>query len=541
MTQTYDNIVIGGGAAGCVVAARLSEDPDRKVLLLEAGGHNRRLSVKAPAAFSSQFGTKLDWEYWTEPEENLFGRSLHEPRGKLLGGCSSMNAMMYVRGNAYDYDSWVQQGADGWSAEEVLPFFRRSERNADLAGPYHGTDGPMSVCTVTPDPVTRRVVEACVEAGFERRDDINGERQEGVTFTQVNQHKGVRHDTATAFLQPARRRPNLTVRTGALVHRVLLRDGRADGVEVSFGKDREIFRAAGDIVLSAGAFGTPEILQRSGIGPADHLRSVGVPVEIDLPAVGRNLMEHPFQFVNWELKGADLGLADISHPKHLARWVATRKGKLASNVGEALAFFRTDRSLPAPDMEFVIAPLFFWEHGKRQHPRPAFSIGLSYIAPTSRGSVMIRSSDPTDKARVKLRMLSDPAEVTAIATGIERAREVAAQPALREMCGMEINPGPWVRTSEAVGEYIRGTVEHTYHPACTARIGSPQDGACDARLRVHGVEGLRIADASAMPTITRGNTHAPTIMIGERCADFVRAGSTDRPAASHGQLIGQVA
>ncbi|MTD43697.1 NAD(P)-binding protein [Conexibacter sp. W3-3-2] len=539
MGETYDNIVIGGGAAGCVVAARLSEDPDRKVLLLEAGGHNRRLSVKAPAAFSSQFGTKLDWEYWTEPEENLFGRSLHEPRGKLLGGCSSMNAMMYVRGNAYDYDSWVQQGADGWSAEEVLPFFRRSERNADLAGPYHGTDGPMSVCTVTPDPVTRRVVDACVEAGFELRDDINGEQQEGVTFTQVNQRNGVRHDTATAFLQPARKRPNLTVRTGALVHRVLLRDGRADGVEVSFGKDREIFRAAGDIVLSAGAFGTPEILQRSGIGPADHLRSVGVPVAIDLPAVGRNLMEHPFQFVNWELAGTDLGLADISHPKHLARWLATRKGKLASNVGEALAFFRTDRSLPAPDMEFVIAPLFFWEHGKRQHPRPAFSIGLSYIAPTSRGSVMIRSSDPTANARVQLRMLSDPAEVMAITTGIERAREVAVQPALRDMCGIEINPGPWVRTSEAVGEYVRATVEHTYHPACTARIGSPQDGACDARLRVHGVEGLRIADASAMPTITRGNTHAPTIMIGERCADFVRAGSTDRPAASHGQLIGQ--
>jgi len=528
MGETYDNIVIGGGAAGCVVAARLSEDPARKVLLLEAGGHNRRLSVKAPAAFSSQFGTKLDWEYWTEPEENLFGRSLHEPRGKLLGGCSSMNAMMYVRGNAYDYDSWVGQGADGWSADEVLPFFKRSERNADLSDDYHGTGGPMSVCTVTPDPVTRRVVDACVEAGFELRDDINGEQQEGVTFTQVNQRNGVRHDTATAFLQPARKRPNLTVRTGALVHRVLLRDGRADGVEVSFGKDRENFRASGDVILCAGAFGTPEILQRSGIGPADHLRSVGVPVEVDLPAVGRNLMEHPFQFVNWELKGADVGLADISHPKHLARWVATRKGKLASNVGEALAFFRTDPSLPAPDMEFVVAPLFFWEHGKREHPRPAFSIGLSYIAPTSRGSVMIRSSDPTANARVQLRMLSDPAEVMAITTGIERAREVAAQPALRDMCGIEINPGPWVRDSGPLGEYVRATVEHTYHPACTARIGSPQEGACDAELRVHGVEGLRVADASAMPTITRGNTHAPTIMIGERCADFVRATDSAR-------------
>ena len=532
MGETYDNIVIGGGAAGCVVAARLSEDPARKVLLLEAGGHNRRLSVKAPAAFSSQFGTKLDWEYWTEPEENLFGRSLHEPRGKLLGGCSSMNAMMYVRGNAYDYDSWVGQGADGWSADEVLPYFKRSERNANFSDAYHGTGGPMSVCTVTPDPVTSRVVDACVEAGFERRDDINGAQQEGVTFTQVNQRNGVRHDTATAFLQPARKRPNLTVRTGALVHRVLLRDGLADGVEVSFGKDRETIHATGEVILCAGAFGTPEILQRSGIGPADHLRSVGVPVEVDLPAVGRNLMEHPFQFVNWELKGADVGLADVSHPRHLARWVATRKGKLASNVGEALAFFRTDSSLPAPDMEFVVAPLFFWEHGKREHPRPAFSIGLSYIAPTSRGSVMIRSSDPTANARVQLRMLSDPREVTAITTGIDRAREVAAQPALRDMCGIEINPGPWVRDPGALGEYVRATVEHTYHPACTARIGSPEEGACDAELRVHGVEGLRVADASVMPTITRGNTHAPTIMIGERCADFVRASGSARPSSA---------
>jgi choline dehydrogenase len=535
MGLEYDDIVVGGGAAGCVVAARLSEDPDRRVLLLEAGGHNRRLAVKAPAAFSNQFGTKLDWDYWTEPEENLFGRSLHEPRGKLLGGCSSMNAMMYVRGSRYDYDSWVDQGATGWSADEVLPFFTRSERNADLGGPFHGTDGPMHVRTVTPDPVTRRVVDACVEAGFDRLDDLNGPRQEGVAFTQVNQRNGMRHDTATAFLAPARKRPNLTVRTGALVHRVLVQAGRATGVEASFGRSVERFTATGEVILCAGAFGTPEVLQRSGIGPAEHLRSVGVDVQVDLPAVGRHLMEHPFQFVNWELAGDHVGLADLTHPKHLARWLATRGGKLTSNVGEALAFFRTDPSLPAPDMEFVIAPLFFWEHGKRQHPRPAFSIGLSYVAPVSRGSVMIRSADPTAKARVQLRMLSHPSEVEAIATGIDRARDVAAQPALRDMCGMEINPGPWVRTREAVGEYVRATVEHTYHPACTARIGTPEDGACDAQLRVHGVQGLRVADASAMPTITRGNTHAPTIMIGERCADFIRAGG--RGTAKDGRAL----
>lgn len=526
--ESYDDIVIGAGAAGCVVAARLSEDPGRKVLLIEAGPHNKRLSVKAPAAFSSQFETKLDWNYWTEPEESLFGRRLHEPRGKMMGGSSSMNAMMYVRGNRYDYDDWATHAAPGWSAEEVLPFFKRSEHNADLNDRYHGTDGPLHVHTCTPDAVTEKMVQACVEAGLDRLEDINGARQEGIAYTQVNQKRGVRQDTATAFLPlMVTRRPNLTVKRGALVHRVLLDGGRATAVELSSGKTVKRYAASGEIVMCAGAFGTPEILQRSGIGPADHLEQIGVRTLVDLPAVGRNLMEHPFQFLNWELKEGHLGLHGIAHPKHLARWLTTRKGMLVSNVGEALGFFKTDPSLPAPDMELVLAPLFFWEHGKREHPRPAFSIGLSYVAPVSRGTVMIRSADPSAKAQIRLRMLSDPLEEQAMVVGVHKAREIAAQPALRELRGVEINPGPWVRTDEAIGEYVRNTVEHTYHPACTARMGPPDEGACDAQLRVHGIEGLRIADASAMPTITRGNTHAPTIMIGERAADFIRTGAAD--------------
>jgi len=531
MKSSYDVIVCGAGAAGSVIAARLSEDPGRSVLLLEAGGHNKRLSVRAPAAFSSQFNSKLDWEYWTEPEENLFGRSLHEPRGKLMGGCSSMNAMMYVRGSAYDYDSWVDQGATGWSAEECLPYFKRSEDNADLHDRYHGKGGPMHVETNDPDPVTRRIVDACVEAGFERLDDLNGAQQEGVAFTQVNHKNGMRHDAATAFLGPAQKRPNLTIVKGALVHRVIVRDGRVETVEYSQGKKVTTVGANDEVVLAAGAFGTPEILQRSGVGPADHLRSVGVDPIVDLPAVGRHLMEHPFQFVNWELAGDEIGLADITHPKHLAQWVATRKGKLSSNVGEALAFFRTDPSLPAPDMELVIAPLFFWEHGKVAHPRPAFSIGLSYVGPTSRGSVMIGSSDPTQKGKVRLNMLSTDAEVAAIVRGVHKAREVAAMPALAGTRGLELNPGVWVEDDYALAQWVRSTVEHTYHPTCTARIGTPEEGACDAELRVHGVPNLRIGDASAMPTITHGNTHAPTLMIGERCAAFIR-GEKAAPVAA---------
>jgi choline dehydrogenase len=536
----FDHIVIGAGAAGCVVAARLSEDPDRRVLLIEAGGHNRRLSVKAPAAFASQFDTKLDWAYRTEPEEHLAGRELFHPRGRLLGGCSSMNAMMYVRGSAHDFDSWEAGGATGWSAEDVLPFFVRSEDNEDLRDRYHGQGGPLHVQTVRdPDPVTLATVEACAQAGITRRDDINGEHQDGVALTQVNVRDGVRHDTATAFLGPARRRPNLEILTGALVHRVVLHGGRAVAVELSDRRNRiRRIEASGDIVLCAGAFGTPEVLQRSGIGPAEHLRAVGIAPAVDLPAVGHHLMDHPFQFVNVELDERTPGLFGIEHPRNVARWLATRKGPLTTNVGEGLAFIRTDPSLPAADVELVIAPIYFWEHGRGQHPRPAFSIGLSLVAPESRGSVLVSSGDPTQKARVRLNLLSQGSEVDAIVRAIQRTREIVAQPALDGIRGPEINPGPWTADDGSLRGFIRHTAQHTYHPACSARIGSPEEGACDPELRVHGVEGLRIGDASAMPTVTRGNTHAPTIMIGERCADFIRRGASAaqvreaRPAAT---------
>lgn len=521
--DTYDHVVVGAGSAGCAVAARLSEDPGCEVLLIEAGGSNKRLEVKAPAAFANQFGTKVDWEYWTEPEENLLGRRLHEPRGKMLGGSSSMNAMLYIRGNRADYEGWVAQGAEGWGPDDVLPYFKRSEHHADLGGdPYHGTGGPLHVERLrTPDPVTEVMLEAAYEVGHERNDDVNGARQDGGAVGHVCQRKGMRFDCAAAFLAPARRRDNLTILSKALVHRVLVRGGRAVGVELSrAGRVQQVF-ATGEVVLSAGAFGTPEILQRSGIGPAELLGGLGIEVVADLPHVGANLMEHPLQLLNWELGGGHLGLSDAATTKSLAQWIATRKGKLCSNVAEAVVFFRTDSSMPAPNMEFHMAPAFFWEHGKVEHPRPAMSIGISYVAPRSRGSVRIRSADPTQKAAVRLNMLSEPGELAEMVQGIHMAREVIDATALDELRGAEINPGPYVRTDEALGEFVRATVEHTYHPSCTARIGSPEDGVVDPQLRVHGVDGLRVADASVFPTITRGNTHAPAVMVGERCAEFV--------------------
>jgi choline dehydrogenase len=524
--DTYDHIVIGAGSAGCAVAARLSEDPSANVLLIEAGGTNKRLEVKAPAAFANQFGTKLDWEYWTEPEENLLGRKLHEPRGKMLGGCSSMNAMLYIRGNRIDYDGWVEQGAEGWTWDECLPYFKKSEDNADFGDPHHGKGGELHVERLAgPDPMTVRMCEAAYEVGFERNDDVNdGGSQLGGGVAQVTHKKGLRLDCATAFLAPARKRKNLTIMTKALVHRVIVRGGRAIGVELSRGSRLQQVFATQEVVLSAGAFGTPEILQRSGIGDPQHLRSVGIEPLVDLPAVGQHLQEHPLQLLHWELEGGEIGLMDAADPKHLAKWLATRKGKLASNVAEAVIFFKTDASMPAPNMEFHLAPAFFHEHGKREHPRPAMSIAISHVAPRSRGSVLVRSADPTQKAAVRLNMYSQASEMAEMVQAVHLAREVISASGLDPYRGLEINPGPYVRTDDQIAEYVRATVEHTYHPTSTARIGSPQDGVLDPQLRVHGVEGLRVADASVMPSITRGNTHAPTIMIGERCADFIRTG-----------------
>ncbi len=528
-SNVYDDIVIGAGSAGCAVAARLSEDPDRQVLLIEAGGSNRRLDVKIPAAFPAQFHSKVDWDYFCEPEEGLAGRSMYEPRAKMLGGCSSMNAMLYIRGNRLDYDSWVEQGAKGWSYEEVLPYFKKSEHNEQIQDAYHGTGGPLNVTVIpTRDPLSDLFVEAAQAAGLARNSDVNGEDQEGVCFPQVTQQRGMRWDTATAFLHPARKRPNLTVLTGALVHRVLLKGGQAVGVEFTRHRRVQTVFAQGEVVVSAGAFGSVEILQRSGIGPADHLRTVGVKPLVDLPAVGRNLMEHPLFGVYNELAGGAVGLFDaagpfdLPAPRYLAEWLRHRRGKLSSNVAEGLGHWRSDPALPAPDMQLLFAPAFFYQDATIKHPVPAMTIGASYIAPRSRGSVMIRSADPREKAAVRLNFFSEPGEMDACVRAIEMAREIAAAAPMRQYVGAEFKPGPQTASRSEIENYIRSECQHTYHPSCTVRMGTPEEGALDPALRVYGVEGLRVADTSVFPTIPRGNTNAPAIMVGERCADFMR-------------------
>jgi choline dehydrogenase len=534
MSQHADYVVIGAGSAGCAVAARLSENSAARVLLIEAGGSNRKIAVKAPAAFPKQFHTKLDWDYWTEPEPHLNGRRIFSPRGKMVGGSSEMNAMIYIRGNKLDYDVWAADGADGWSYADVLPVFRRFESNDEFDDAFHGKNGGLKVTRITnPDSVSLALVEAAAALGIEHNADFNGEKQDGTGLFQVTQHRGMRCGSAEAYLAPIARRRNLKVMTHALATRIVVERGRAVGVEVRDhnGSIRRI-RAHAEIVLSGGAFNTPALLQHSGIGPAEFLRSVGVTPIVDLPAVGENLMEHPMVYNTYELTGGHIGIADAEKPKYLAEWILRRRGKLTSNIAEAAAHVRTDASMPAPNFQCLFAPGYFFDHGQMSWDAPAATIALSYIGSRSRGSVRIRSNDPARKPRVVYNMLSTRSEMEEMIDAVELARDIAASGPARSVLGAEITPGTNVRRRDDIEAWIRTTVQHTYHPACTARIGTPHDGVVDPQLRVHGVDGLRVADASVMPTIIRGNTNAPAIMIGERCADFIRQDQATSPVGA---------
>ena len=520
----YDNIVIGGGNSGCVVAARLSEDPDRQVLVLEAGGSDRRLDILMPAAFIQQFGKPaIDWDYWTEPEPALAGRRIRSPRGKGLGGSSSMNAMAYIRGNRLDYDTWAEQGATGWSYEQVLPYFRRSEDNQEFNDHYHAKGGPLTVSRSRhTDPVTAALLEGARSLGLPSNPDFNGAEQEGFGPLQLTQRRGVRLNAARAFLRAAMRRPNLTVHTKTHVTRIVVQSGRAVAVEyVRDGQPRRA-QVTGDVVLSAGAFGTPALLQHSGIGPAAHLRSVGITPLVDLPAVGENLMEHPWLSLPYEYTAGNVGMFDATHPRYLAQWLLRGNGKLSSNVVEAAGHWRGSTSGPAPNFQVIFAPAHVMDHGVETWPTATFTIAISYLAPRSRGSVMVRDADPFKKPVVRYNMLSHDSEINELLEAVALAQEIADSEPVRAFRGAPAGPLGVKSDPEALREAIRQTCQHTYHPSCTARIGTAEDGAVDAELRVHGVEGLRVADVSVMPTITHGNTMAPAYMIGEKAADLVR-------------------
>jgi choline dehydrogenase-like flavoprotein len=512
----YEYVIVGAGAAGCVLANRLSAGGAR-VCVLESGGSDRHLGVKAPAAFPTLFQTARDWNLLSEPEPGLYGRRWYLPRGRMLGGSSSMNAMFYVRGDRGDFDRWVADfGATGWGYDDVLPLFRRHERNEDFHDEFHGADGELNVTrTRWLSRYWEPYIDAAVAAGIPRIDDYNGAGMDGATLLQTTTRKGRRHSAADAFLKPARKRENLTVRTGAHVQKILFKDGRAIGVKHAGGT----VRATREVILSAGTYHSPQLLMLSGIGPAHQLAEHGIATVVDNPNVGQHLMEHPMAFINWRVHGDTLD--DAAEPKHLLPWVLGGKGKLSSNIGEGVAHWRSDPSLPAPDFQLVQAPVYFWEHGFRKTGAPALTVGAAYIGPQSRGAVTLRSADPADHPRVLNNALTSDGEVDAMLRAIEMVREIASQSPLRGLLGEELNPSAELRTREQLTDWLRATCEHEYHPSCTCRIGSPEDGVVDAELRVHGVAGLRVADASVQPRIVSANTQEITLVIAERCADLV--------------------
>ena len=525
MSQPFDYIVVGAGSAGCVLADRLTEDPGTRVLLIEAGGRDRSPNIKIPAAFAKQFHTKLDWDFSTEPEPHVDGRSLYVPRGKSLGGSSSMNAMLYVRGRPLDYDLWEAQGAPGWGWRDVLPYFLKSED--DVRGPseFHGVGGPLRVSNQRSPRggVDRRLLATSEAAGIPRSQDYNGPEQDGVAMFQVTQRDGRRWSAADAFLRPALERPNLKVMTRTRVLRVEFDGNRAVGVQIAGGGGRKrSIRAQREVILSAGTIQSAQLLLLSGVGSADDLRGVGVDAFHDLPGVGRNLQDHPFVSLIWEVSDQNT-LYGADKPKPLAEWVLRRTGPLTSSVAEVVAFVRTRAGLPAADVQFHMGAAYYEDHGAETYDGHCVVIAPVLVSPQARGQVWLRSADPTAKPRMITNSLSDPDDLRSLVDGMQLAREIAAQDPMREIILSELKPGPDQRERADLEADLRRRLMLIYHPVGTCRMSDQGDDAVvDSRLAVHGLENLRVVDASIMPIIPGGNTNAPTIMIAERAADLIR-------------------
>ncbi len=528
---SHDYVIVGAGSAGCVLANRLTEDPSTRVLLIEAGGKDRSLNIKIPAAFANQFHTNLDWDYWTEPEPAVNERSLYIPRGKSLGGSSSMNAMLYVRGRPLDYDLWREQGAAGWGWDDVLPYFLRSEDNVRGASEFHGAGGEMRISEQrSPRPLDRRLLEASAAIGIPRIDDYNGPEQDGASMFQVFQKDGRRWSAADAFLRPAIKRPNLELVTGATVLGLELAGDRATGVRYQAKRGGPTTaRADGEVILCAGAIGSPQILMLSGIGAAEELREAGVEPRHELPGVGRNLQDHPYLTMLWEIsEGPTLYGAD--KPKHLLEWLLRKTGPLTSTAAEVVAFVRTRAGLPAADIQFHMGALYFENHGEEEFDGHAMTIAPVLVSPQARGRVWLRSADPLAKPRILTNMLSEPDDVASMVAGMKMAREIAAASPVAEVVVRELKPGSEADGPEQLEGALRERLELIYHPVGTCRMSDDGDDAVvDSGLRVHGIGGLRVVDASVMPVIPGGNTNAATIMIAERAADLIRGRPLARP------------
>ncbi|HEY6306537.1 MAG TPA: choline dehydrogenase [Candidatus Angelobacter sp.] len=534
----YDYIIVGAGSAGCVLANRLSEDPGVKVLLLEAGGRDTRKEIRTPLAFSKLFKGPCDWAYYTEPEAQVGNRNLYWPRGKVLGGSSSLNAMIYIRGQRQDYDQWRELGNPGWGYGDVLPCFKKSEDQERGASEYHGVGGPLHVSNLrSPNLLSEVFVEAAAQSGFKRNPDFNGDSQEGFGLYQVTQWQGQRHSAAAAFLRPAMRRRNLTVRTDVQAFDILFEGKRACRVSFQQGGGSVQEPAEREIILCAGAIGSPHLLMLSGIGPASHLRSLDIPVFCDLPGVGANLQDHPAVPIAWECS-QPVSLASAESLPNLIRYLAVKRGPLTSNVGEAGGFIKTSAGLSAPNVQYHFAPGFFVEHGFKQIKEHAYTLGPTLLHPYSRGRITLRSSNPLDAPLIRANYFEDPRDLETMVEGVKTARVLLAADAFAKYRKREICPGPEAKDDAALRAHIVKYAETLYHPCGTCKMGNDPASVVDSELRVHGVEGLRVVDASVMPTVPGGNTNAPTIMIAEKAAELIKGTASARPATDYARLSG---
>jgi choline dehydrogenase len=518
----YDYVIVGAGSAGCVLADRLSEDSSVKVLLLEAGGPDSRREIRTPVAFPKLFQTACDWAYYTEAEPHLENRKLYWPRGKVWGGSSSMNAMIYMRGNAKDYDRWSDLGNPGWSFADLLPYFKKSQNQERGASEYHGVGGPLNVSDLnSANPLSEAFVQAAVEAGFTRNPDFNGAAQEGFGLYQVTQKNGRRHSAADAFLRPAMRRPNLKVLTAVHASGILFEGKRAIGVSFHQGEGSRQERAQREVIVCAGAIGSPQLLFLSGIGAGAQLREFHIPVVCDLPGVGKNLQDHPSVALIYQCL-EPITLLNTQKLWSKLRYLCFQEGPLTSNVAEAGGFVKVLPSSSTPDIQFHFGPGYFKNHGLETIAEHAFSLGPALVRPRSLGSISLRSSNPLDAPRICANYFSDGQDLDAIVEGIKMARTIGGSPALAKYRGRELYPGGHLQNADALRGYARKMVETLYHPVGTCKMGSDADAVVDSELRVHGLQGLRVVDASIMPMIPGGNTNAPTIMVAEKAADLIR-------------------
>jgi choline dehydrogenase len=537
MDGDWDYVIVGAGSAGCALAYRLGEDPRVRVLVVEAGGHDRRLFVQMPLGYGKLFyDPKVNWLYRTEPDPGLNGVADHWPRGKILGGSSSINAMVWVRGHPSDYEDWRAAGAAGWGWEDVLPAFRALEDNEAGEDPWRGRGGPLHVGAGTRDvhPLIRRALRACEMAGLPFNPDFNGARQEGAGLYQMTIKGGRRMSAARAFLRPAVRRGNVRVLTGAHATRLLWEGPRAVGVEVVRGGQRLELRAKAEVVLSAGAVGTPQLLMLSGVGDGEALGRLGLPVVAANRNVGRHLSDHQGINYTWRMRARTYN--DVLRPwwgKACvgARWLLTGRGPLGMSINHGGGFFRTEPGLNRPNMQLYMQAFstLIPREGERPvlspDPFPGMSLGLSNCRPTSRGEISLRSPDPFAPPRIVANAYSTDEDVREMLAAVKVLRRIAAQPPFAEVAAEELRPGPGVQGDDALIHDLRARSGTVYHPCCTARMGAEAaTSVVDPKLRVHGVEGLRVADASVFPTLPGGNTNAPSILVGWRAGEMMRAG-----------------